>query len=190
MSLAGLQRNRYGGTASRLNPNMLARTMLDGALSAPVTAWATKVRLAACVFLARSVGAGRCRRCMSAMPERSGASPKPACASSPVSAPPSRRTRCGTNAPANACSSPRGPAWTYCVPTPTPLRLACGSWSSAGLRLRRSSDDSPLHDLYAVLRWSWAETVGPFSACRPPLDAAPAWEKRMPYADDEVAALL
>jgi site-specific recombinase XerD len=44
--------------------------------------------------------------------------------------------------------------------------------------------------LYAALRWCRAVTVDPFTECRPPRDATPAWEKRMPYADDEVAALL
>ncbi len=44
--------------------------------------------------------------------------------------------------------------------------------------------------LYAALRWAHAVSVDPFTECRPPRDMTPAWEKRMPYADDEVAALL
>jgi len=44
--------------------------------------------------------------------------------------------------------------------------------------------------LYAGLRWCRALSTDPFAACRAPRDATPAWEKRMPYGDDEVAALL
>ena len=44
--------------------------------------------------------------------------------------------------------------------------------------------------MYAGLRWCRAVLTDPFAACRAPRDATPAWEKRMPYADDEVAALL
>lgn len=44
--------------------------------------------------------------------------------------------------------------------------------------------------LYAALRWARALSLDPFNECRPPRDATPAWEKRLPYADDEVAALL
>jgi integrase/recombinase XerC len=44
--------------------------------------------------------------------------------------------------------------------------------------------------LYAGLRWCRAVLDNPFAGCRAPRDTTPAWEKRMPYADDEVAALL
>jgi integrase/recombinase XerC len=44
--------------------------------------------------------------------------------------------------------------------------------------------------LYAGLRWCGAVPADPFVACHAPRDITPAWEKRMPYADDEVAALL
>jgi integrase len=44
--------------------------------------------------------------------------------------------------------------------------------------------------LYAGLRWCRAVTVDPFAECRVPHDQTPAWDKRMPYAEDEVAALL
>jgi integrase/recombinase XerC len=44
--------------------------------------------------------------------------------------------------------------------------------------------------LYAGLRWCRAVTVDPFTECRVPHDQTPAWDKRMPYAEDEVAALL
>ena len=44
--------------------------------------------------------------------------------------------------------------------------------------------------LYAGLRWCRAVAADPFLTCRAPRDVTPAWEKRMPYADDEVAALL
>jgi integrase/recombinase XerC len=44
--------------------------------------------------------------------------------------------------------------------------------------------------LYAALRWCRAVSVDPFLECRAPRDPTPPWEKRMPYADDEVAALL
>jgi integrase/recombinase XerC len=46
------------------------------------------------------------------------------------------------------------------------------------------------HGLYAGLRWCRAALSDPFTDCRAPRDSTPAWEKRMPYADDEVAALL
>jgi integrase/recombinase XerC len=44
--------------------------------------------------------------------------------------------------------------------------------------------------LYAGLRWCRAVLDNPFAECRALRDTTPAWEKRMPYADDEVAALL
>ena len=44
--------------------------------------------------------------------------------------------------------------------------------------------------LYAGLRWCRVAPGDPFAECRAPRDTTPAWEKRMPYADDEVAALL
>ena len=44
--------------------------------------------------------------------------------------------------------------------------------------------------LYAGLRWCRAVPADPFAACRGPRDPTPAWGKRMPYGDDEVAALL
>ena len=48
----------------------------------------------------------------------------------------------------------------------------------------------PPRGLYAGLRWCRAVPADPFALCRTPRDATPAWEKRIPYADDEVAALL
>jgi len=44
--------------------------------------------------------------------------------------------------------------------------------------------------LYAVLRWCRATLLDPFADVRLPHDPTPRWEKRMPYDDDEVAALL
>jgi integrase/recombinase XerC len=44
--------------------------------------------------------------------------------------------------------------------------------------------------LYAALRWCRAVTGDPFAESRVPRDQTPAWDKRMPYGDDEVAALL
>jgi integrase/recombinase XerC len=44
--------------------------------------------------------------------------------------------------------------------------------------------------LYAALHWCRAVTVDPFAHCHVPHDPTPAWDKRMPYGDDEVAALL
>jgi integrase/recombinase XerC len=44
--------------------------------------------------------------------------------------------------------------------------------------------------LYAGLHWCRAVLDNPFASCGAPRDSTPAWEKRMPYADDEVAALL
>jgi len=43
--------------------------------------------------------------------------------------------------------------------------------------------------LYAALRWCRAVALAPFADCRPPRDQTPPWDKRVPYADDEVAAL-
>ena len=44
--------------------------------------------------------------------------------------------------------------------------------------------------LYAALRWCRAVTSDPFAQCHVPHDPTPAWDKRMPYGDDEVAAWL
>ena len=44
--------------------------------------------------------------------------------------------------------------------------------------------------LYAALRWSRAVLLDPFADVRLPHDTTPRWEKRLPYDDDEVAALL
>jgi integrase/recombinase XerC len=44
--------------------------------------------------------------------------------------------------------------------------------------------------LYAALRWCRAVADDPFATCHAPRDPTPAWDKRAPYADDEVAALL
>lgn len=44
--------------------------------------------------------------------------------------------------------------------------------------------------LYAGLRWCRAVQENPFSDRRGQRDGTPAWEKRMPYGDDEVAALV
>ncbi len=44
--------------------------------------------------------------------------------------------------------------------------------------------------LYAGLRWCRAVLLDPFAQCRVPHDPTPAWDKRLPYGDDEVAALL
>ena len=44
--------------------------------------------------------------------------------------------------------------------------------------------------LYAGLRWCRAVIIDPFVECRVPHDLTAAWDKRMPYAEDEVAALL
>lgn len=43
--------------------------------------------------------------------------------------------------------------------------------------------------LYAALRWCRAVALDPFADCRPPRDQTAPWDKRVPYADDEVAAL-
>ena len=44
--------------------------------------------------------------------------------------------------------------------------------------------------LYAGLRWCRAVMLDPFEQCRVPHDPTPAWNKRLPYGDDAVAALL
>ncbi len=44
--------------------------------------------------------------------------------------------------------------------------------------------------LYAALRWAGATTADPFDAVRPAPDPTPPWEKRAPYAPDELDTLL
>lgn len=44
--------------------------------------------------------------------------------------------------------------------------------------------------LYAALRWAGATEADPLRDARPARDPVPAWEKRQPYIEDEVAALL
>jgi integrase/recombinase XerC len=44
--------------------------------------------------------------------------------------------------------------------------------------------------LHAALRWCRATSAEPFADCRVPVDPTPAWDKRLPYGDDEIAALL
>ena len=44
--------------------------------------------------------------------------------------------------------------------------------------------------LYAALRWCRAVVADPFADCHDPRETTPAWDKRMPYGDDEVAALV
>jgi len=44
--------------------------------------------------------------------------------------------------------------------------------------------------LYAALRWTRATMIDPFADCHVPHDPTPPWDKRMPYDDDELAALL
>ncbi len=44
--------------------------------------------------------------------------------------------------------------------------------------------------LYKALRWAGASEARPFDDVRVGKDPTPAWEKRRPYADDEVEALL
>jgi len=43
--------------------------------------------------------------------------------------------------------------------------------------------------LYAALRWARAVLADPFEGVHAPRDPTPPWEKRLPYDDDEVAAL-
>ena len=44
--------------------------------------------------------------------------------------------------------------------------------------------------LYAALRWARATMIDPFADCHVPHDPTPPWDKRLPYDDDEIAALL
>jgi site-specific recombinase XerC len=44
--------------------------------------------------------------------------------------------------------------------------------------------------LSAALRWCRAIVADPFADCHASCDTTPAWDKRMPYGDDEVAALV
>jgi len=43
--------------------------------------------------------------------------------------------------------------------------------------------------LYAALRWARAVLADPFEGVHAPRDPTPPWEKRLPYDDDEIAAL-
>jgi len=47
----------------------------------------------------------------------------------------------------------------------------------------------PLRGLYSALRWCRAVLLDPFADVRLPHDPTPRWEKRLPYDDDEGAAL-
>lgn len=58
------------------------------------------------------------------------------------------------------------------APTPIQARVAAGRGLDAGLR------------------WCRAGTMDPFAHGRVPHAPPPAWDKRLPYAEDEVAALL
>jgi len=42
----------------------------------------------------------------------------------------------------------------------------------------------------AALRWARATLIDPFADCHVPHDPTPPWDKRMPYDDDEFAAML
>lgn len=44
--------------------------------------------------------------------------------------------------------------------------------------------------LYAALRWAGATTADPFESARPARDKTPAWERRQPYRQEEIDALL
>jgi len=44
--------------------------------------------------------------------------------------------------------------------------------------------------LFRALRWARASTYDPFADVHVPHDPTPPWEKRMPYDNDEIAALL
>ncbi len=44
--------------------------------------------------------------------------------------------------------------------------------------------------LYAALRWTRAVMIDPFADVHVPHDPTPLWDKRMPYDDDELAAIL
>ncbi|WP_344983516.1 tyrosine-type recombinase/integrase [Deinococcus rubellus] len=44
--------------------------------------------------------------------------------------------------------------------------------------------------LYRALRWAGATTADPFSGARPARDATAPWDKRQPYREEELQALL
>ncbi len=44
--------------------------------------------------------------------------------------------------------------------------------------------------LYAALRWTRATMIDPFADCHVPHDPTPPWDKRRPYDNDEIAAML
>ncbi|MBZ9715325.1 tyrosine-type recombinase/integrase [Deinococcus multiflagellatus] len=45
-------------------------------------------------------------------------------------------------------------------------------------------------NLFAALRWSGATQASPFTDVKTPTDPVPRWEKRKPYSDEDLAALL
>jgi integrase/recombinase XerC len=72
---------------------------------------------------------------------------------------------------------------------------AQGAWKKGGgvsgaapatVRVRLASGRA----LYRALRWAGATTADPFQDVRAGADKTPAWEKRLPYAETELATLL
>lgn len=64
--------------------------------------------------------------------------------------------------------------------------LEASGLSPSSVRVRLSGAKS----LYAALRWAGATDAAPFEDVRPGRDPRAAWEKRVPYSDTEVNALL
>jgi len=71
-----------------------------------------------------------------------------------------------------ALESAGGPNCTGLMPSTVKVRLA-------GARA-----------LYAALRWAGATEIDPLRDAHPAKDAVPAWEKRHPYAEDEIRRLI
>ena len=132
-----------------------------------------------------------CRRPATTISRPCGVSPRPGCAPSVrpaphVSAGTVRSYRCGVSALLAA--------WTeqdLLRPDPDAATLYVRQLERRGLAPTTiQARVAAGRGLYAGLRWCRAVTVDPFAHCHVPHDPTPAWDKRMPYGDDEVAALL
>jgi integrase len=64
--------------------------------------------------------------------------------------------------------------------------LEAGGLSPSSVRVHLAA----VRALFRALRWAGATVLDPFSDVRPTKDKTAAWDKRQPYTDDEVQALI
>ena len=64
--------------------------------------------------------------------------------------------------------------------------LEVGGLSPSSVRVHLAA----VRALFRALRWAGATVLDPFSDARPAKDKTAAWDKRQPYTDDEVQALV